>query len=400
MNIGLKVFYSFLHNKDRVKEKKEHILKKLNERGIGRFSYKEGEKEYDIHANIILTGGTEKEFLKTLDSISEPIIIFFDSTDNSLAATLELKTKLEDMGKKSAILSVDDPPEKIEETLKAVYTKKSIKDTKIGSIGILSPWLVASIPDRDSVREKFGIEIIDVELQELYDEVRKVDKEEITEIKKEFVDGAEEIVEPKESDIVGAIKIYVALKKIVGRYQLSSLTLSCFTILDVLKNTGCFALSKLNDEGIIAGCEGDLASTITMFILYKLTGKTPFMANPSAINIKENTITLAHCTVGRKLLKKYTVRSHFESGIGVAIQGDIESETVTLFRMGGKNMEKYTLFTGSKLPSIHSENLCRTQIKVKVNENLSMLFEKPAGNHLIIIEGKYPNIIKNFLNFV
>ncbi len=400
MNIGLKEFHSFLHEGERLKKKREYILKVLNDKSIGSFSYYKHDNTYDLVARIILTGGVERDFLKDVISLEDPILIFFDFTDNSLAATLEIKTRLEDIGKKVFILSIDEAPEKIKNILKTLFVKKEIMGTKMGSIGIPSPWLIASIPDRDTVIQKLGIEIVDIELQELYNEVRKVKKEKVQPIVDEFTKGAKGISEPKREEIEDAAKIYIAIKKLVKKYKLSSLTLSCFTILEVLKNTGCFALSTLNDEGIIAGCEGDIESTITMFLLHRLTGRIPFMANPSGLDKEENSITLAHCTIARKILKNYLIRSHFESGIGVGIQGELNADKVTIFRLGGKNLEKSVLYTGSILPHTHSENLCRTQIKVKLNEDVSQILENPAGNHLIVIEGHHKEIVKTFLDIL
>ncbi len=400
MNIGLKEFHSFLHEGERLKRKKTHILDNLNNKNIANFSFYEKGKNYDLIANIILTGGVERDFLREIGNTKEPILIFFDYTDNSLAATLEIKTKLEDMGRKTLIVSIDEDSKKLGNITKTLLVKGEIKGTKMGSFGIPSPWLIASIPDRDAVMQKLGIEIVDIELQEIYNEVRNVSKEEIESIVDEFIKGAKGVSEPKREDIEDAVKIYIAIKKLVKKYNLSSLTLSCFTILEVLKNTGCFALSMLNDEGIIAGCEGDIESTLTMFLLYKLTGEVPFMANPSGIDRAENSITLAHCTIARKILKNYIIRSHFESGIGVGIQGELKTDKVTIFRLGGKNLEKSVLYTGNLLPHTHSENLCRTQIKVKLNEDVSQILENPAGNHLIVIGGHHKEIVKTFLDIL
>ena len=399
MKIGLRAFYSVLHNRERIERKKEEVLTKLNKKDTGEFSFLEKEN-HDVIASIILTGGTEGNFMEALPSMEEPILIFFDSKDNSLAATLEIKTKLIDLGKKVVILSVDDEREAIGNILNAISTKKVLIGKRIGVVGIPSPWLIASIPDQDKVKERFGIDIVNIELQELYKEVEKIKDKETFTLKEEFTKGAKGIAEPKENTIIGAIKIYLGLKKLIEKYRLSGLTLACFTILDMLKNTGCFALSKLNDEGLIAGCEGDIESAITMFILYHLTGEIPFMANPSDIDLKENSIVLAHCTIARRLLKDYIIRSHFESGIGVGIQGELDAEEVTLLRLGGKNMNKHVLFTGKLLPIMHSENLCRTQIKVKINEDLSYLLENPAGNHIVVTRNNYKRLIERFLQIV
>ena len=397
MKIGLKKFASVIHNEKRIMEKGNHILETLNREELGEFFFLKNDEERDLTFQVILTGGIENLFLDELDKMNDPQIILFDSTDNSLAATLEIKTKLKDLGRKSLILPLEGGREELENSISVVSAIKKIKGSRIGSVGMPSSWLIASIPDRDKVKEQFGIDIIDIELQELYSEVEKVKDEDVADIKEEFTKNAKKIVEPQEGTIIGSIKIYIALKNIVKKYNLQGVTLSCFTILDVLKNTGCFALSKLNDEGIIAGCEGDLESTITMFIIYHLTGEIPFMANPSSIDKDENSLVLAHCTIARKLLNNYTIRSHFESGIGVGIEGEIDGGDITLFRIGGKNMDKNVLFTGELIPVKHSENLCRTQIKVKLNENVGDLLENPAGNHMVVIKGDHKDLITKFL---
>ena len=54
------------------------------------------------------------------------------------------------------------------------------------------------------------------------------------------------------------MRLYRAIKRIVEEEKLSALTLSCFKLIEQTGTTGCLALSLLNDDGIIAGCEGDL----------------------------------------------------------------------------------------------------------------------------------------------
>ena len=63
-------------------------------------------------------------------------------------------------------------------------------------------------------------------------------------------------------------------------------------------------------------------------------------------------------------------------------------------------MNKHVLFTGKLLPTMHSENLCRTQIKVKINEDLSYLLENPAGNHIVVTRNNYKRLIERFLQIV
>ena len=181
------------------------------------------------------------------------------------------------------------------------------------------------------------------------------------------------------------------MKKLILKYDLDAVTLRCFDLVLDLGTTGCFALSRLNDEGIIAGCEGDMVSTIGMLLVYKKTGRIPWMANPSRLNLENNSLLIAHCTVPISLVNNYIIRSHFESGIGVGIQGTFQSGKVTIFRIGGNNLDKIWVANGEIIQTSKEEDLCRTQIEVKLNSdrNVADLLTNPLGNHLIIVPGLF-----------
>ena len=52
---------------------------------------------------------------------------------------------------------------------------------------------------------------------------------------------------------------------------------------DIEKKLGC-SIALLNDDGLTATCEGDIAALITMHIVRLLTGQPSFQANPSRIS--------------------------------------------------------------------------------------------------------------------
>jgi hypothetical protein len=68
------------------------------------------------------------------------------------------------------------------------------------------------------------------------------------------------------------------------------------------------------------------------------------------------------------LTKSYDLLTHFESNLGIGIQGHIENTPCTLIRIGGKNLDKIWLAEGSVLQSRNAANLCRTQALVKLDK--------------------------------
>ena len=135
-----------------------------------------------------------------------------------------------------------------------------------------------------------------------------------------------------------------------------------------------------------------------MYLLKVLTGETPFMANPSLIDVGKNEIILAHCTIATSMVEEYTIRSHFESRLSIGIQGKLRNEEITVFKCGGSDLSSYFVSKGKILDNLDSPNRCRTQIKVKLNQNVDYFFKNPIANHHIIIRGDYEKTIIEFMD--
>jgi L-fucose isomerase-like protein len=146
------------------------------------------------------------------------------------------------------------------------------------------------------------------------------------------------------------------------------------------------------DEGIIAGCEGDIDTTLTMLISYYLTNKPVWLANICSIDRVKNTLTFAHCTIATKLLEdgsKVTLRSHFESGKGVSIQGTLKlGQKVTIARLGGPKMDRMVIATGTiRRSDMGHEHMCRVQVEVRLDGKVEAFINNLLGNHVTIVKG-------------
>ena len=179
---------------------------------------------------------------------------------------------------------------------------------RVGIIGKPSDWLIASVPTDNILNKLDGFKFINIpieDLYKLYDEVLpKADGKLLNSFKIENDNIDSNELQKSEA-------FYLALKHIVDEYNLTALTIRCFDLLIEYQSTGCFALSKLNDEGIIAGCEGDIVSLIGMIVANRKTGQKVWMANPSQIDIENSQLVLAHCTVPTCLTNKVTLGYSF-----------------------------------------------------------------------------------------
>jgi L-fucose isomerase-like protein len=71
-------------------------------------------------------------------------------------------------------------------------------------------------------------------------------------------------------ELVGAASLHPVLADAMAQAHVDAVAVRCFDYLEELQTSGCVALAELNDSGVVAGCEGDVASTVAMVLLRAL----------------------------------------------------------------------------------------------------------------------------------
>ncbi|GAF79695.1 unnamed protein product, partial [marine sediment metagenome] len=295
MKIGLYNLVSEVHNEGYINQTLKGFITEVEE--------KLGEKFEDISLKnfnqkdwfpliFIKSGGAEVKFEQIFKQINRPYILLSSSIHNSLAASLEIASFLKQKGKKVEIIhgSSEYIAKRIKELRKIFQVKNRLVSSKLGVIGKPSDWLIASDVDYNKVKDALGISLIDIKMDEL---VKEIDQDH------HFAHPKLKNIREKgfnKKSIEGALKIYSGFKAIVNKYKLDGITVRCFDLLEIYKNSGCLGTSLLNDEGIVAGCEGDVPALISMNILHFLTDEPVFMANLSSIDVYNNEIIFTHCT--------------------------------------------------------------------------------------------------------
>jgi len=395
----------FMTNKEieSINHKYAHLLA---EQDILRSSGNDIETEKDL-IFFVLSGGVENKILTLIEKRNRkyplrPIILLTYSENNSLPAAFELLASLNQKNQTGRIfyLSSDhdnDTVSEIHAYLKDFKNSKPLENHRIGLIGMPSDWLIASSPEFSTVKQVWGAEVVLIDINVLIKKFTLLEMTEFIPEQKIFLENADSINGPNQEDLLNSGKVFAALKEIIDEYKVDSISLRCFDLVTQLNTTGCYALAKLNQENISASCEGDLVSLLTMLWVKKITGQNCWMANPARINLKNNTLTLAHCTISFDLINSYSILSHFESGKGVGIKGCLPLIPVTIVRIGGKDLDRLWITEGKISRNLRENNLCRTQIEIKLDENavLNDLLKDPLGNHLIMIEGKYHKLLQN-----
>lgn len=370
--------------------------------------------ERDAHLPLfifVLTGGTEADAIRTISAECMiergiPVVLLAHPSHNSLPASLEILARVRQLGGSGTIVQAGADGSfaaaGLGDIVAATSTIQAMRGVRIGVVGKPSDWLIASSQGKEEVRSAWGAQLVEVPFEDLVGEIEKV-RSAPTEVPDAAAmrGKAEFFREALDADMRKSMDILQALRALVCRYSLNALTLRCFDLVIQDGSTGCLALSALADEGIDAGCEGDVPSIVALHWLRLLTGATGWMANPSRIDIASDRsgaeMLIAHCTSPRSILSSYGLRSHFESGLGVAIAGIVPPGVVTLVRIGGARLDLVWHCRAEVRSSPREEGLCRTQaiVSIPVGKAEELLTD-PLGNHLVLIHGDWSSRIETY----
>ena len=144
----------------------------------------------------------------------------------------------------------------------------------------------------------------------------------------DFLAAASAVGEPSPEDSARRPR-RAALREVAAGHALDACAVRCFDLVSAARTSGCWRFSWLLDHGVVAGCEGDVPATITMMWIGAMTGGPTFLAT-------RRTWTSARTRLARALHDRaadgvaYSLRSHFESSLGVGIAASIEPGDATV----------------------------------------------------------------------
>jgi len=332
----------------------------------------------DSHPDVLffLSGGSERPAMEMV-SAGNFYLLIGSQHDNSYASATEVKAYLNDKKIPSMLIDEEEAETKafFQDFITVKQALRSLKGQKLGLIGQISDWLISSAIPAEILQAKLGIDYIEIP----WDKLAHFSEFKASEA---FLDS---FSCEKHFDLTETAKVSELLTDTIQKWDLDAITVECFPLVQKDSVTACLPLAKFNNEGIPAGCEGDLTAIAGMMLCKELTGTIPWIANINKAT--DHVCMFSHCTIAPGLVSGFSVKTHFETDKGTAMEGDFKGNLITIFRFDHKLSKAFiacTNITGRP----KSETACRTQIEVKLTENeVKLLRQSPLGNHHLIFPG-------------
>lgn len=290
------------------------------------------------------------------------------------------------------------PYREIQLTMRVTATIKKLRKAKIGLLGKGSPGMFDTDYNPLQLSKVVGPETVFISIATLMKEIKRISPGEAMKEAESDIKKYGKVLEPSKDQIAEANKIYLALKEIIRQESIDALAVRCwpeFKELEIM--SPCLALSKLTEEGIMAGCEGDVTAVTSMLILNTLTGKPPFLGDFLKLDEGENAGLMYHCGASAVSLAEDYSQVHLGLNLassvwksGVTTEFSVKSGIATLARLGEINGEyRMIVIPGEilKAPMFCRGNTVKVKFHTPVKEILKKLIQNGAEHHQILVHG-------------
>lgn len=345
--------YELIYN-DSILIYEEDIVNQLNEfknKQVDLLILQCGTYSYGSIMNHIINEFRETPLL--LWGFREPVVEGFRGLPlNSLCALNMYGSFLKKAEKRYAYVygDVDEASvyEKVFNTIKAVNVKKALSHSVFCIIGGRVPGFYLSNVDELRLRYQIGIEIKYYSIAGLLDYCQKIDQErvndEVEKIKNEvaFITTTHEMIEK------GA-RIFLAIKDFKEINHIDAFTIKCWPEFQSLFGCSvCGVVSRLNNEGIMTSCEGDVSGLLTMYMQYLITKEPCFFVD--FVNVNDKGIgKVWHCGPAPICMTrdasstKYTEHPTIKQGMGFAAEFLMRQGRLIMMKIS-EGRERYRLF--------------------------------------------------------
>lgn len=216
----------------------------------------------------------------------------------SIVGAQQLQSVLYDLGVEHRLFyGGPDSPETARQI--AVYARacalqKRLFGAKIAVIGRRTEGMTPTAVDEMEILRLFGARLLNYGLDEFQSLAEQVDIAEAEAEWKRIVAEAKAVTSRDEHGVASARSL-LALRRMVKELGLQAVSIGSYP---QCQGTMCLPIALLNEEGVPAGCEGDVNSTLAIYVLSQLSDAPVHFGEMLALDFEQNSIVTSHCGCG------------------------------------------------------------------------------------------------------
>jgi L-fucose isomerase-like protein len=186
---------------------------------------------------------------------------------------------------------------KITTYARAGRARRTLQNAQLGRVGENPDGFETCLLRPDEIKKRFGLEIVQLQLQEdIFPKVRALKPTHTQPIKDNLAQKVSNLDEMDADAVHGSLSTYRVLKDLAKEKDLQGFAVRCWPeFFTELGCAACGAMSMLSDEMIPCSCEADVNGTITQLILQSISGSQAFGTDMVSVDEERDALVLWHC---------------------------------------------------------------------------------------------------------
>ncbi len=191
--------------------------------------------------------------------------------------------------------------ERLVVTLQALRAIKTLQRARIGQIGGLANGFENLYIDERDLEKRFGTRVqTRHSVEEIVGRAKQIaDSRVAAETASMLNDGPLNKATVATAHLDKAVRVFLALRDFAHEQRYDALAVSCWTRFQEVYGVAiCSAMSRLNNEGIVAPCEGDILAAVNMLMFNAMgAGGKASLHDLVSMDVQDSSINLWHCGV-------------------------------------------------------------------------------------------------------
>jgi L-fucose isomerase-like protein len=208
------------------------------------------------------------------------------------------------------------------------------------------------------------------------------DKEEANAVAEKWVKNASNVVNVPFTEIQNSAAMYLGMKSVLKKHQANAITMNCLGGFygNHIHAYPCLGFHELNNQGLIGGCECDIASAATMVAFTTMTQGRPGVISDPVIDTSKRQIIYAHCVAPNKMFgpeghaNPYLIMNHSEDRQGAALRSILPPGYLTTTLKIDDKRKEIIFHQAIAVGNDPDDRACRTKLCAEPLGDMEKLF--------------------------
>ena len=228
----------------------------------------------------------------------------------------------------------------------------TVDSQKIGVIGTRPEGFDTCDYDSTEVKDKLNVSLVDIDLDDLFEESRNVNNSTIASTKKRIESYLEGTQELEQDEFDKSISIYHGLDSLKEKHNLDAFAIRCWP--ETFTEYGCAScgpMAMMNEKKVSCACEADVLGGISCNILNQINDRPSLLVDIVDVDKADNSLVFWHCGLAPiSMAKEGTAKSGIHSNRKKPLLHDfsLKAGEITIFRVSkARNKLQFFVLRGT-----------------------------------------------------